>query len=130
MNRGFTLIEILIAVSIIGLTLTVVMPVSYSMYKSHKDALEAEKVLLLLSAVRREAFMYGREASVDTQNDRLVIDGKLRDETNNLYIHAERPILFYKNGTTTGGRVQVNMEDYRFVITIDSPLGEMKLERQ
>lgn len=130
MNRGFTLIEILIAVSIIGLTLTVVMPVSYSMYKSHKDSLDAEKTLLLVSAARREAFLYGRQASVDTRDGKLVIDGKIIEATDKQFLHTERPILFYSNGTTSGGRLQLNMEDNRFLVFIDAPLGELRLERR
>jgi prepilin-type N-terminal cleavage/methylation domain-containing protein len=132
MNRGFTLIEILIAISIVGLMLTVVLPVSYSMYKNYKDSLEAEKVLMLISSLRRESFLYSKESTIDTKEGRLVVDGSVRNDFNDIFFHAENPIVFYKSGTTSGGRVVLSMKDDKdntFYININAPFGELRLAR-
>lgn len=130
MSRGFTLIEILIVISIVGIMLSVVMPVSYSMYKTYQESLEAEKVLIFLSSLKRESFLYSKERLVDTKDGKLIVDGSEKKEFKDIFIHAERPILFYKNGTTSGGKLGLNMKSNIFVIAIDPPLGEMRLTRQ
>lgn len=126
MKRGFTLIEILIAISIVGLMLTLVLPVSYSMYTNYKDSLEAEKVLMLISSSRRESFLHNKEITIDTKEGRLVVDGLTKNDFNDIFIHTENPIIFYKNGTTSGGRFILTMKSNTFFINITAPFGELR----
>lgn len=127
--RGYTLIEILIAMAIVGLLLSVALPVSYSMYKGYKDSLEAEKVLMLLSDIRREAFLHSRVAVVDAVEGTLTVDGARREEFGGIFIRTEKAIQFYKNGTTSGGTLILATPDNAFTITVEPPIGEIKLSR-
>ena len=58
MKKGFTLIELLITLSIIAIVLAIAIPVSYTTYKGYRESLEAQKVLMLLSSIKRESFLY------------------------------------------------------------------------
>ncbi len=129
-GAGFTLIEILISISIVGLMFTVAIPVSYSMYKAYKESLEAEKVLMLVSSLRRESFLHSKETILDAKEGRLVVDGTVKDDFKDIFIHTERSIVFYRNGTTSGGRIVLNTKDNIFYINIDAPFGGLRLTRQ
>jgi prepilin-type N-terminal cleavage/methylation domain-containing protein len=124
---GFTLIELTIVVAIIGLMLSVSVPVSYNMYLSYQNSLEAQKVLTVISAVRRESFLYSDERSVDAQNGLLMVDGKPLDTFRNISVAGNGPITFYRNGTTSGGTLRLRFKDDLFTIEVVGPKGDLKL---
>lgn len=129
MKKGFTLIELLITLSLITIILSVVLPVSYSTYKSYKESLEAEKVLIFLSSLKRDSFLYNRGKFIETIDGRLVIDGEEKN-FEDIYIYTEDPITFYKNGTTSGGKIRLEMANSNFLIYIEAPSGNLKFERE
>lgn len=129
MKKGFTLIELLITLSLITIILSVVLPVSYSTYKSYKESLEAEKVLIFFSSLKRDSFLYNRGKFIETIDGRLVIDGEEKD-FEDIYIYTEEPITFYKNGTTSGGKIRLEMANSNFLIYIEAPSGNLKFERE
>ena len=43
-------------------------------------------------------------------------------------IRIDPPIEFYRNGTTTGGVINLRIGDYVFILHIKAPLGDMNLE--
>ena len=55
-QKGFTLIEVLLVVAIIGIMLSVSLPVSFSMYNSYKSSLKAQEVMIFISKLKRESF--------------------------------------------------------------------------
>ncbi len=126
---GFTLIEITIVVAIIGLMLTVALPVSYRMLQSYQNSLEAQRVLTAISAVRREAFLYSDERQVDAQNGHLLINGKKVEVFKDISIASDGPITFYRNGTTSGGKLRLRLRDDAFAIEIVGPKGDLRLNR-
>jgi len=130
MSKGFTLIELLIVISIVGIMLTVAIPASYSVYKNYKDSLEAERILMLISSMRRESFLFSKETVMDTKVGRLILDDAVHDEFKDIFFHTSRPVVFYKNGTTSGGQVSLRMKDNSFSINIDAPSGELRLIKQ
>ncbi|MEK6684052.1 MAG: type II secretion system protein [Nitrospirota bacterium] len=130
MRKGFTLIEILLVMTLIGVMLSVVLPVSYSMVKRYQESLEAEKVLMLLSSLRRESFLYSREMRIETQEGGLIMGDHEEKRFKAVFIHADQPILFYKNGTSSGGQLGLRMESGSYLIQIQGPSGDMKLVRQ
>lgn len=129
MKKGFTLIELLITLSIIAIVLAIAIPVSYSTYKGYQESLEAQKILMLLSSIRRESFLYNRKKLIEAENGILKIDGTEK-EFEGISIYVEKPIIFYKNGTTSGGKIQLKMGNSAFLIYIDTPSGDLKFTRE
>jgi prepilin-type N-terminal cleavage/methylation domain-containing protein len=128
-KRGFTLIEILLAISLIGLMFSLSLPNSYEMYKSYKASLKAQEVMIFLSSLKRESFIYGEKKVVSSREGKMMVNG--RDKSfDSTFIQIVQPIEFYKNGTTSGGRVEVGIENQFYLIDIKAPLGEMILERK
>ncbi len=129
MKKGFTLIELLITLSIVAIVLAIAIPVSYTTYKGYRESLEAQEVLMFFSSIRRESFLYNREKFIEAKDGSLKIDG-VEKEFKGIYIYTEKPIIFYKNGTTSGGKIRLKMENSAFLIYIDTPSGNLKFERE
>ncbi|MBF0539442.1 MAG: type II secretion system protein [Nitrospirae bacterium] len=126
---GMTIIELLIVIFIISMVFSVALPVTLKTYQRYAASLEAEKVLVLLSKVQREAFAAGFDIYVRTVDGLIVIN----DEKNpipNTFATLDRPIVFYGNGTTSGGVVVVYVNDFTFAVSITSPLGSMSMTQE
>ena len=128
LKRGFTLIEVLITLSILLLIFSVSLPISFSMFKYYKESQEVDKLVIFLSSLRRDAFLYNKEHIIAEKDGFLTIDGKLK-EIEGLKFSVENPIIFYKNGTSSGGIIIVYTSNFKFKIEISSPFGEIKYEK-
>jgi len=125
---GFTLIEILIALSILLLIFSITLPVSFSMLKYYKESQEVDKLVIFLSSLRRDAFLHNKEHIISEKDGILNIDGKL-NEIEGLKFFIDVPIIFYKNATSSGGIIIVNTSNFKFKVEISSPFGEIKYEK-
>ncbi len=128
LQNGFTLIELLIVITIIGMMFSVSLPVSWSMYQRYQSSLKAEKILTLVSTLRMDAFLYGRERLIQSHDGKLVVDGADVDDFNDIFIQINEPITFYKAGTTSGGEIKVYAGDNTFVIEVQAPLGGITMK--
>ena len=127
---GFTLIEILIVISIIGLLFSVSLPVSYSMYRSYTASLKAEEVMVFISTLKRESFLYSEAKELSSKNGVITVNGK-EEPFDNTIIQIDQPIKFYKNGTTSGGTLKIYVfEDQVYSLNIQAPFGNLILERR
>lgn len=128
-KKGFTLIEILIVVSIIGLMLSVSLPISYDMYRSYKASLKAEEVMVFISSLKRESFLYSEAKVLSSKDGVMIVNGKEKtfDDTS---IQIDQPIEFYKNGTTSGGTLKIYVGDQAYTLNVQTPLGGIVLERK
>ena len=130
MNRkGFTLIEILIVVSIIGLILSVSLPISYNMYMSYKASLKAEEVMVFISSLKRESFLYSEAKVLASKDGVITVDGKEKVFGDTI-IQIDQSIEFYKNGTTSGGTVKIYVGDQAYSLNVQALLGNLILERK
>ena len=128
-RKGFTLIEILIVVSIIGLMLSVSLPVSYSMYNSYKASLKAEEVMIFISSLKRESFLYSEIKVLSSKDGVMTVNGK--EETfGDVVIQIGHPIEFYKNGTTSGGTLKIFVGNQAYSLNVQAPFGNIILERK
>lgn len=129
-KKGFTLIELLIVIALVGILVSVSLPVSYSMYQKYQASLRAEEVLIYLSSLRREAFLYSEEKLICSQEGRLwVNDGKMIT-FEDMFVQIDKPVKMYKSGATSGGEVKLYINNYTFVVDIQAPLGNMVLRRE
>jgi prepilin-type N-terminal cleavage/methylation domain-containing protein len=128
-SRGFTLIEILLVISIIGLMFSVTLPISYDMYRSYKASLRAEEVMVFISSLKRESFLYNEMNVLSSKEGVMRVNGeeKLIPET---FIQVDFPIEFYKNGTTSGGILTLMINEQVYVLQVQAPLGKLFLERR
>jgi general secretion pathway protein H len=123
------LIEILIVVSIIGLMFSVTLPISYSMYGSYKASLKAEEVMVFISSLKRESFLYSEAKVLSSKDGVMIVNGKEKtfDDTS---IQIDQPIEFYRNGTTSGGTLKIYVGDQAYTLNVQTPLGGIILERK
>jgi len=127
-NHGFTLIEILIVVTIIGLIFSVTIPVSYELYESYKNSLKAQEVMLYISSLKRESFLYSEQNYVSSSEGALMVNGG-REAFPGIYIDIKKPFKFFKNGTTDGGEIELRIGGEKYKIIVSAPFGELSLER-
>jgi prepilin-type N-terminal cleavage/methylation domain-containing protein len=128
-KKGFTLIEMLIVVSIIGLMLSVSLPISYGMYKSYKASLKAEEVMVFISSLKRESFLYSEAKVLSSKGGVITVNGK-EQTFDDAVIQIDTPIEFYKNGTTSGGTLKIHVADQAYSLNIQAPFGSLILERK
>jgi prepilin-type N-terminal cleavage/methylation domain-containing protein len=128
-SPGFTLIEILLVMAILGLMLSVTLPISYDLYKSYKASLRAEEVMVFVSTLKRESFLYNERKILTSENGVMRVNGeeKVIPETQ---IRIDPPIEFYKNGTTSGGILTLVTGNQVYEVQIQAPLGNLSLERK
>jgi general secretion pathway protein H len=128
-KNGFTLIEILLVVSLIGLMFSVSLPVSYSMYSSYKASLKAEEVMIFIAGLKRESFLYS-EAKVLSSKDGVMKVNSEEKVFVDTFIQIDQPIEFYKNGTTSGGTLKIYVGDQAHTLNVKPPFGDLILERK
>lgn len=127
-KQGFTLIEILVAVAILGIMFSVTLPVSYELFQSYKNSLKAQEVLLYLASLKRECFLYSEEKDISSANGALVVNGEEK-RFPDVYIEVKEPIKLFKNGTSNGGEVELKIGKEKYKITVKAPFAELSLER-
>ena len=55
-KKGFTVVELLIVIILMGMILTVTLPVSYGMYATYNASLRAQEVMAYVSGVTAGRF--------------------------------------------------------------------------
>jgi len=127
-EKGFTIIELLIVIILIGMVLSVVMPVSYGMYANYNASLRAEEIMTYVSGLRREAFLYSERKILSSQDDDLTVNGN-KKTFNGVKVVISEPIVFFSNGTSSGGVIVLNADDIMQSLIVKAPLGDLFLER-
>lgn len=127
-QKGFTLIELLFVVAIIGMMLSVSLPVSFSMYNNYKSSLKAQEVMIFISKLKRESFLYSEIKILSSKNNMITVDGQAKafDDSR---INVDSPITFYRNGTTSGGMVKVNTSGSVYLVAVRAPFGDLVMTR-
>jgi prepilin-type N-terminal cleavage/methylation domain-containing protein len=128
MRRGFTLIELLVVMSIVGILLSVSLPISFGMYESYKASLKAQEVMLFISGLRRDSFLYSEGKVISSRNDVITIDDK-EQVFEGVRISVDAPVTFYRNGTTSGGVIRIQVAGQAYTLSVEAPLGDLILTR-
>lgn len=127
-QQGFTLIELMTVIAIVALILSVSVPMSYSMYEGYKASIKAQEVMVFVSGLRRDAFVYSERKVLSSQDDVITVDGEGKTFAD-VRIRIDSPIVFYKNGTTSGGLIHIDAGGRDFTLSVTAPLGELLLSR-
>jgi prepilin-type N-terminal cleavage/methylation domain-containing protein len=125
---GFTIVEVLIAIAIVGLIFSVTLPVSYELYESYKNSLKVQEVMLFIASLKREGFLYGEEKEISSSEGTLIVNGKPK-AFSGVRVEVRKPFKFFKNGTSDGGEIEILVGRERYKITVSVPFGDLLLER-
>lgn len=125
-KNGFTIIELLMVVAIVGVLFSVGLPISYNLYKSYGASSTALDVMFYVSEIRREAFLYSEHKVMATQEEQLIVGGEKKD-FQGVRFHISAPIVFYSNGTSSGGMISFNIGEYSYRLEVKSPMGDLSL---
>jgi general secretion pathway protein H len=140
-QHGFTILELLLAITIVGLVMAVAVPASIRSYESMQYRQAVRDVITAFASARYGAINTGRsqDVLVDPRTKILQFNGR---ETQlpggySVAVHAAGElsrdrsgvIRFYPEGGSSGGGVDLEREDGRGVrITVDWLVGRVSQE--
>jgi len=137
-DRGFTIVELLAAITIVGLLLAVAVPASMRFYDSIKYRQSVRDVITLLGGARYQAVNTGKaqDVMIDTQTRKLRLNKDVRTlpEGFNLVARTAREvnrdnkgvIRFYPEGGSSGGDINIERPDGGGVtISVDWLVGSV-----
>jgi prepilin-type N-terminal cleavage/methylation domain-containing protein len=115
-QRGFTMIELLVVLVILGLTSALVLPKFPAIYERFKGKAEEDKFYQSLSVLSLRAY---------TQQTQLVLDEKsvrtLLDLPASWQITIANPIIYKSNGICLGGKVGLSVNGVSREISLRTP---------
>lgn len=121
-KRGFTVIELLIVVILVGMALWLALPVSYGMYASYNASLRAQEVMAYVSELRREAFLYSEQKVLSSKDVYITVDGG-KKIFSGIHVHLSERIVFFWNGTSSGGILVLSVDDVVQHLVVKAPPG-------
>jgi hypothetical protein len=99
------------------------------MYNSYKASLKAEEVMVFISSLKRESFLYSEAKVLSSKDGVMTVNGKEKIFKDTI-IRIDQPIEFYKNGTTSGGTLKIYVGDQAYSLNVQEPFGNLILERK
>lgn len=127
-EKGFTIIELLIVIILLGMVLSIALPVSYGMYATYNASVRAQEVMAYISELRRGAFLYSEMTVLSSQDGIMTVDGK-KKIFSGMQVQLAEPIVFFRNGTSSGGIIVLRFGDVVQNLAVKAPLGDLSLER-
>ena len=128
-EKGFTVVELLIVIILLGMVLSVALPVSYGMYATYNTSLRAQEIMASVSEMRRTAFLYSERKVLSSQDGIMSVNGE-KKIFSGININISEPIIFFRNGTSSGGVVVLSVGGVVQNLVIKAPLGDLSLERR
>lgn len=126
--NGFTLVELLLVVSIMGIMFSVSLPISFKMYSNYKASVKAQEVMVFISSLRREAFLYSERKNLSSKDKIMTINGD-KKEFEGVKVLIDTPVEFFRNGTTSGGVIMIFVDDQVYRLNVQAPVGDLALSR-
>jgi type II secretion system protein H len=134
-ERGFTLIEIVVVLAILGLVLAVVLPNLGPSTETVELRAAASELRALLRSTRSSAITANRDLVIviDDAGRSFVLDGARQPFRSTGFaeqrLHVEPPgkLVFYATGGASGGRLTIRSRRAEQVLEIDSVSGQVAL---
>ena len=141
-ERGFTILELLVAISIVGLVLAVSVPASGRLYKTMQYREAVRDVVTLFASARYAAVSSGRaqDVKINPRTRELTLNDNVRrlPAALNIVVHSARElndrdvgvIRFYPEGGASGGGVDIEIpERWGVRINVDWLIGRVSQEK-
>lgn len=141
--RGFTLLEMLVAITIAAIIMGVSAPVMQRLYLSSQYRAAVSDVVTLLSSARYQAIRRGRQADVviNPETREISLGEKVQSLPKSLQMEVLSSrelnrdgagvIRFYPDGGSSGGYVKLTSEGNNMVqVQVDWLLGRVTLCRE
>ena len=139
---GFTMLELMVAITIVGLVLSVAVPASGRLYRTMQYRDAVRDVVTLFASARYEAVNSGRaqDVRINPRTRELSLNTEIRrlPEGLNLVVRAARElndqrsgvIRFYPEGGTSGGGVDVEIPgSYGVRVNVDWLVGRVSQQK-
>ena len=140
-QRGFTLLELMVALVIAGLLLAVAVPASYRFYESMQYRQSVCEVVTALASARYRALDSGRaqDVAIDPFANSIAFDGNVTELPEGFSIGVQSAgelgreragvIRFYPEGGSSGGGIDLERADGSGVrISVDWLMGRVTQE--
>lgn len=141
-SGGFTLVEMMVAMAVVGLMLAVSVPLASRFYQGLQYREAVREVVTTLNSARHLAVTSGRaqDVSLDPANNVLVFRGEQRKlpEEMSLVLRTAREvntasaavIRFYPEGGSSGGDIEISADNgSRVTIEVDWLAGRVSQVR-
>lgn len=141
-RSGFTLVELLVAITIVGLVMTASVPASVRFYESMQYRQAIRDVITTLASARYRAINTGKAQDVllntETKVLRLGSDTQQLPAQFNIVVHSARElnrdtegvIRFYPEGGSSGGEIDIAKPNRSGVkISVDWLVGRVSQEK-
>lgn len=140
--KGFTLIELLVVMTLMVMLMTLLPPLFRPVMEHHSLYAESQRLVLLMRQARNEAMLSQQtqyvELNVTNQqiahnNQRMQLatstklDAYVADRTN---AKNQGSIVFYADGSSSGGRLLLADNHYAFAIDVNWVTGQIQLSKQ
>jgi general secretion pathway protein H len=140
-SRGFTLVEIVAALTVVGLVLAVAVPQSIRFYESAQFRASVRETITLLNSARYEAVASGmaqdvvispRDGSIRFAKNQVDFDSNVE-----VAAHSAKEvnrdglgiIRFYHDGGASGGGIDITRDgDYTVKIAVDWLVGRVDVD--
>jgi general secretion pathway protein H len=142
-ESGFTLLEMLVAITIAAIVMGVSVPAMQRLYQSSQYNAAISEIVTLLSSARYQAIRRGSQADVviNPETREVSLGEKIRSLPNSLHIEVLGSrelnrdgagiIRFYPDGGSSGGYVNLTSENNKSVqVQVDWLLGRVTLCRE
>lgn len=140
-RSGFTLVELLVVLAVLGLALALVVPIGRNAWPGVAARTGAETVAAALREARSDAVARNRETALllDLDARLLMLNGgppvsldrgldlALVTGTEEVLATGAGSIRFFPDGTSTGGRVTVAREERRLDVLVDWMTGRVRI---
>ncbi|MCG6536823.1 MAG: hypothetical protein L7F78_19475, partial [Syntrophales bacterium LBB04] len=93
-----------------------------------KASLKAQVVMVFVSGLRRDAFLYSERKVLSSKNNIMIINGK-ENAFEGINLQIKEPIEFFRNGTTSGGAINISVGDQVYRLDVLAPVGDLTLSR-
>jgi len=136
-NRGFTLLELLLVLFIVGLAVAVVMFSGSRLQEKTIFNTEARKLYLTVRHARETSILERRDIvfKVDVGSKRYWMDYG-DDKTSEMHSIPEKftlegeDVIFFPKGNSSGGKIEIaNGKGQKYEVTVDPVLGTTSIKR-